>query len=899
MIINYINNRFLEDSAYSEIQNQSLEDLLEGKYTRTQKKRFNSLVKTLVSIAKDRVNYEGHPEAKPEDDFVNALRAALGISKYAKPKIESIKRTPDFSFSRLNNKDYMNFYTRSKTEFWKATDFLLEVKPIDFMLEGYDPDTKMLWVDKCAWFTKTAGVKIGVLTNFSTWYFVRSSDEDEAKYLALFLEGSQNSSNGELVEYSEDVLERNAVAIAKMLFLITNESIRERLSADFESVDNEELNIADSLLPRFIDSISLIASDLEGTDDRMIVREAMTSVFCAWSVLSRSEILGLDVQKNLSIGEDYLGNLKKYLENPTSNNRKNLNDLGASVCRSISSIQDYIISTLPDSTKKEFRKSRKVLNFDTLHKVAFLLFVETEKNKISIRGTHRIGASSISTIFEGTLSFNVEKLSKVVDNTKAYWDNSLGSAPDVARILIKKVILVEPPQTNDKLRKKLGAYFTPTPICDFLIGKLDFHLVKGKNPIAIDPTCGTGQFLLAYLRRLASLEEVEPSSLHKRIIGNDIEPIALFVSAYRLNSYLSRVIGKMNKSSLNLFCLDFTSPQKFEELKKQIPIVSHVIGNPPFGAEGNGNKNYSNTWQSCLYHVTRLAKPVSVGMVVPASFANTSEVTVKDLRNLILKGSVRFHAVAFDTRPKPIFPDNDQRPMFLSFDFGFDSKKKEILSGGFRRHSASKSIGQSLQEIKWQELEFEQTFDLFPLPSNKNEAKLIRFAFDQVKKNQNVTGHPSGERTRFPISVLAYGRYNLNAIIGLPPRRGGNKWKTYYFSSEEASARMVVGLNSNLGWALFRSLTNGLDFNKRLVTIIGSLPTGAGKKASCIKIAGIFSTIMRKAYEKYGEFKLAGRFDEFSSLNKAAESAFGLKKHGFSVKNCSDIERIRVLKKAA
>jgi len=71
-----------------------------------------------------------------------------------------------------------------------------------------------------------------------------------------------------------------------------------------------------------------------------------------------------------------------------------------------------------------------------------------------------------------------------------------------------------------------------------------------------------------------------------------------------------------------------------------------------------------------------------VGLVLPASFANNSEPIVKALRNKIIGESSRFHAVAFDTRPRSIFPDNDQRPIFISFDHGNESKVKDILSGG-------------------------------------------------------------------------------------------------------------------------------------------------------------------------------------------------------------------------
>lgn len=906
----YINNRFFDDSTWFEIQNQTIEELYDGAFSANDRKRFDAVVATLKKIAKNRAHYHGLREAKPEDDFVNELSMALGVTKYAKPQINAINRTPDFTFTREENISYMNLYKRSKADFWAKTDLLVEVKPVGFLLEDYDPDTKRLWVDKCAWLQKTTAVKIGLLTNFTTWYFVRNSSEDEAKFLALFLDGAVEGEGGDLNAFSEEVLERNAIAIAKMLFVSINDDLRSRIFSDFESTDNEELDIADSLLPRFIDSISLLASDLPPGEDGKVVREAMTQIFCIWSTLSSSEVLGMDLQINLGLGRDYLGCLQSYLLNPSADSKIKLDKIGQVVRTNAGELFNYIRNTLPEKTREHFKKLRSEIDLDTIHKIAFLLFIETEKNKISVRGTHRLGASSISTVFEGTLSFNIEKLSRAENRTRAYWHSSLGVAPDVAEIAIKGLLLVEPKKEDDKKRKKLGAYFTPTPLCDFLIERLNFEIVDKKYPVAMDPTCGTGQFLLAYLRKLTNSLHLEADYLPKAIIGNDIEPMAVFVSAYRINSYLSRVVGKMNGKELALYCGDFTSPEKFNDLKGLLPKINHVIGNPPFGAEGNSNEQFSNTWQSCLFHSTRLGGAISLGLVLPASFATTSEHGTKILRNEIIAKSCRFHAVAFDTRPSPIFPDNDQRPIFLTFDFGVESKgkQKEILSGGYRRHLKAKSIEQSLNDIQWQPVLLKDTLDVFPLPADENEGKLIRVAFDAIQKTVEKENTSDAKKSStkskvssktYPVSVLSYGRYNLNAIMGLAPVGGGKKWKTYHFSDEEAAARMVVGLNSNLGWSLFRTLTNGLDFHSRLVDILGAMPAGVGKNSSCIKIAKSFSDKMRKSYQKEGTFELAGRYDDFTALNKAAESAFGLKKLGISADKCSDVERIRVLKDAA
>ncbi len=65
--------------------------------------------------------------------------------------------------------------------------------------------------------------------------------------------------------------------------------------------------------------------------------------------------------------------------------------------------------------------------------------------------------------------------------------------------------------------------------------------------------------------------------LHKSIVGNDIEPMALFVSAYRVISFLSRIVGRKNTDRLNLYCTDFTSPNKLQKLKQNLPELCKLL----------------------------------------------------------------------------------------------------------------------------------------------------------------------------------------------------------------------------------------------------------------------------------------------------------------------------------
>jgi type I restriction-modification system DNA methylase subunit len=885
-----INNRFISDSTFLNIQKNIFTRVHEDEF---EFQRFQNVRKALTTIYNQIPTFRGHNEASPESVFVPLLEEALEMSFYSKPQVQSIGKIPDFSASSNPKNSYMNLYLRDKNKFWEQTNFLLEVKPVGFDIEGHDPTTGMSWIEKCGWLCKESGVPFGILTNFQKWYIVRYSEENELKYISMYPDGFDDEL--EILHLVEDdnVSSRLDIEhLAKIITLLTSDKL-EDYKNEFLDIDNEELDIADKLLPRFLDSISMLMNENKsGNDEDMQLRIASIFLFSLWSSMSESELVASDKFSQNSVTVDLIGNLKKYL---LSEDESILNILKIDyevALENSHNMLKQVVASMPRETAKHYDLNYiPNISFEDFLSVTAILFLDMNKNKIDIRGSHKLGAASISTIFEGILAHNVELGRKNESMVAKYWSSTLGTCPKLLTKSKTKYKLVLPKSVTK--RKKLGAYFTPTSVCNYLIDGLDFSSVDSSHPLAIDPTCGTGQFLMSFLRLLSINlnDDVVVDELISSVVGNDVEPVALFITSYRVNSFFLKVFNKtIPKQKIKLYCYNFTDEKQVKRLKKKTGEVDFVIGNPPFGADTNQCKLFSNTWQSCLNNSINFSENIGYGIVLPVSLCTSS--AVSSIRDQIISESSTLKYLAFDTRPSPIFRDVDQRILLING----DTYKKEneenvdmrVLCGGYRRHKSTNTLSQSMSNAEWLTLDVSEFSGIFPLPNIENEYEVYQSLLSESKDSKLL------KKGNYKISVMSYGRYNINAVLGDPPSGAGKKWKKFYFDDELSASLTVLFLNSHIGWNIFRMITNGLDFNNRVVQLISSTKVNRKSHNRIINSAKNFTTIMNKSYEEHGEFKLSGRIKLFSDINKIVASIFN-KKVSISSSQCSDPARIRVL----
>ncbi|MGP1589757.1 MAG: TaqI-like C-terminal specificity domain-containing protein [Oribacterium sp.] len=111
-------------------------------------------------------------------------------------------------------------------------------------------------------------------------------------------------------------------------------------------------------------------------------------------------------------------------------------------------------------------------------------------------------------------------------------------------------------------RKITGSYFTPIDVVDHLMNNLSGYLHSDK--CLIDPCCGTGNFLLAALKRGVPIEN---------IFGNDIDEISVLIT--KLNFFINGIhdLDLLNSHFKNVDSLKNEGDNKYDI----------VVGNPPWG----------------------------------------------------------------------------------------------------------------------------------------------------------------------------------------------------------------------------------------------------------------------------------------------------------------------------
>jgi adenine-specific DNA-methyltransferase len=207
-------------------------------------------------------------------------------------------------------------------------------------------------------------------------------------------------------------------------------------------------------------------------------------------------------------------------------------------------------------------------------------------------------------------------------------------------------------------QKTLGAFYTADPIARFLVN----WAVRSADDIVLDPSCGDGVFLSAARERILLLGNPAPA-----VSGIDINSAALQSARLRSpGSYLLQA--------------DFFSLKPGD-----IPLVSAVVGNPPFirYQTFNGGQRAQalrrslemgvrlpqlcSSWAPFLVHATAFLRPAGrLGMVAPAELVH-AQYAREVLRFLLRK----FKRITVRMFQKKMFAElSEDTVLLLCEDFG-------------------------------------------------------------------------------------------------------------------------------------------------------------------------------------------------------------------------------------
>lgn len=245
---------------------------------------------------------------------------------------------------------------------------------------------------------------------------------------------------------------------------------------------------------------------------------------------------------------------------------------------------------------------------------------------------------------------------------------------------------------NEKeIRRKIeGVYYTDRDVTDFLAANTLLHFViSSENKVfgfakalrrlnlldanlkrrlilatTLDPTCGTGEFLLSVLsvkiRLSQHLNEVVAEEISRSIYGNDIESQSTDITKLRvffllIDSYAEELDVLQISHNLNQ---NFTNVDAVVYDRETFGTKDIVIGNPPYVEYRNFNGtpqfSYGNVYADVLHHsVDTLPDNGIMAFVIPLSYIST--IRMSNLRNYIMQNTNKQIVMNFADRPDCLF----------------------------------------------------------------------------------------------------------------------------------------------------------------------------------------------------------------------------------------------------
>lgn len=239
-------------------------------------------------------------------------------------------------------------------------------------------------------------------------------------------------------------------------------------------------------------------------------------------------------------------------------------------------------------------------------------------------------------------------------------------------------------------RKKDGVYYTDHDVTDFLAANTFLHyvstsekrvygLAKSVNKLdrlstsqkkliidasTLDPTCGTGEFLISVLslkiRLFKQIEGINYEELVQTIYGNDIEEQSteitklrvffLLVDSFNAELPVTDMALRLNQNFTNV---DAVVYDKVTFGHKDI-----IIGNPPYveyrNFEGIPQFDYGNVYADVLHHsADSLTAEGIMAFVIPLSYIST--IRMSKIREYICMNSDKQIVMNFADRPDCLF----------------------------------------------------------------------------------------------------------------------------------------------------------------------------------------------------------------------------------------------------
>ena len=170
-------------------------------------------------------------------------------------------------------------------------------------------------------------------------------------------------------------------------------------------------------------------------------------------------------------------------------------------------------------------------------------------------------------------------------------------------VIYEQFLHAPDPESAESLGRKRGAYYTPVPLVNFMLDEMERQLPLRSGMRVLDPTCGSGAFLVQCYRklieeRIQSDPNIKPRPtelrdlLTKHIFGVDSDPDACQVAELSLILTLLDYVNPPDLSTTNfklpelrgrnIWCCDAFDDESPWRSSSRSQRFDWVVGNPPW-----------------------------------------------------------------------------------------------------------------------------------------------------------------------------------------------------------------------------------------------------------------------------------------------------------------------------
>ena len=397
--------------------------------------------------------------------------------------------------------------------------------------------------------------------------------------------------------------------------------------------------------------------------------------------------------------------------------------------------------------------------------------------------------------------FKVNEKSKKQKNNGVYY-----TSDDVARYIICNAFLM-------KVKDKLNQTHNDEECITIL---RNLNLIEKDNILynfsILDPTCGTGEFLINAINiklEILNNEKIEDQNILKiaeTMYGNDIDDESIDICKLRI--YFS-LINKLQKEESYIKLAEiinerFSSIDYIQQSEKINQKFDIIVGNPPYVEYGKYQKenqcelqnNFGNVYADVLNNSINMSKEDSVfGYIIPLSYIATPR--MKNIRQIIYNESEKQFLLNFADRPDCLFTGVHQKLTILIFKIG--KGNKEIYSSNYK-HWYKEERKELLNGREISKIDSYDITNYIPKIGNKIEECIYKKIYTEKEDNLYEEQDESGKELYLNMRATFW----IKAFSFNP---GSNEYKKFKYN-ENIYYFVLCLLNSSLFWVYWTILSD-------------------------------------------------------------------------------------------